>query len=213
VNRLATLFFNLLLSGIGLALGAVLLGLPPGSGELAALVEASLAESGVEHAVTAVLLNFRGYDTLLEMLVLLLALAAVQSMGTLPAPLPGEPPSPVLSELLRLLTPLLVLVAGYLLWVGKHAPGGAFQAGAVLGAAGVLFLLTERRRAGATAPALLRLMPVLGPAAFTNGVLLGYPSEQAGSLILLIEALATVSIAATLVLLFAGAPVDDGAEP
>ena len=38
--------------------------------------------SGVRNPVTAVLLNFRGYDTLLEMGVLLVALLGVWSLGT-----------------------------------------------------------------------------------------------------------------------------------
>lgn len=217
MSRLTTLLFDLLLVALGAALAAVLLDLPPNPGTLAALVQDNLPGSGVDHPVTAVLLNFRGYDTMLEMLVLLLALAAVQSMGTLPRQSSDDPPSPVLVGLLRLLAPLLVLVAGYLLWVGKHAPGGAFQAGAVLGAAGVLLLLTERRRGDAPREGLLRVLPVVGTAGFaltagvlgfSQGTFMGYPPAAAGTLILMIEALATVSIAATLVLLFAGAPTD-----
>ena len=51
----------------------------------------------------------------------------------------------MLDTLTRLLVPVLILVAAYLLWVGAHAPGGAFQAGSVLGAAGVLLLLSGWR--------------------------------------------------------------------
>ena len=43
-------------------------------------VAAHLAESGVSHPVTAVLLNYRGYDTLLEIAVLLLALLVILSV-------------------------------------------------------------------------------------------------------------------------------------
>jgi multisubunit Na+/H+ antiporter MnhB subunit len=221
LTRLVKRLFDLLLFALAAILAAVLLQLPPAPGALAELVQDRLSVSGVEHPVTAVLLNFRGYDTLLEMLVLLLALAAVRSMGTLPRHRSDEPPSPVLLELLRLLVPLLVLVAGYLLWVGKHAPGGAFQAGAVLGAAGVLLLLTDRGLGDAPREGLLRVLPVIGTAcfaliagglAFIRGHFLGYPPASAGTLILVIEALATVSIAATLVLLFIGAPSDGGEQ-
>ena len=48
----------------------------PVEGYDGAPVAAHLAESGVTHPVTAVLLNYRGYDTLLEIAVLLLALLA-----------------------------------------------------------------------------------------------------------------------------------------
>ena len=61
--------------------------------DLPEAVAAHMAESGVEHPVTAVLLNFRGYDTLLEVAVLLLALLGVltvvgkrQARPVLPAP-------------------------------------------------------------------------------------------------------------------------------
>ncbi len=40
-----------------------------------------MAASGVEHPVTAVLLNFRGYDTLLEIAVLLLALLVMLAVS------------------------------------------------------------------------------------------------------------------------------------
>ncbi len=37
--------------------------------------------------------------------------------------------------------PLLIMIGGYLLWAGANAPGGAFQSGALFGAAGVLMQL------------------------------------------------------------------------
>ncbi len=206
--------FDLALLGIAGGLAAVLLVLPEPSGDLPARVVAALPDSGVDHAVTAVLLNFRGYDTFLELLVLLLALVGVRSMGALPRRDSSEAPSPVLEELLRRLAPLLVLVAAYLLWVGKQAPGGAFQAGAVLGAAGVLLLLTERPVEAVVPPALLRLLPVLGVLSFAligaalavgEGAFLAYPPRIAGTLILVIEGFATLSIATILVMLFVGA--------
>lgn len=189
-------------------------------GPIDAVMDA-LPDSGVTHPVTAVLLNFRGYDTLLEMLVLLLALVGVRSLGALPpAPAAGSA-SPVLLELLRYLVPLLVLVAAYLLWRGSSGPGGAFQAGALLGAAGVLWLLTGGP--GSDAPEELPLRPLLaiGVVFFAltglalapiEGAFLAYPPEYAGALIFAIEALATVSIAVTLVALFVGARSGDRRE-
>ena len=62
---------------LGLGLAGTVIALPfPGEG-LAPLVEAYLAESGVRHPVTAVLLNYRGYDTLLEIAVLQAAVLGV----------------------------------------------------------------------------------------------------------------------------------------
>ena len=44
-------------------------------------MEDALAQSGTENPITAVLLNFRGYDTLLEMAVLTSALMGVWALG------------------------------------------------------------------------------------------------------------------------------------
>ncbi len=115
--------------------------------------------------------------------------------------------------LVRLLVPVLILVAAYLLWVGAHAPGGAFQAGAVLGAAGVLLLLTGWRLPAGLAALPLRLALVAGSATFLTmavftllgeGKLLEYPPAQAGTLILILETTATISIGVTLAALFLG---------
>ena len=51
--------------------------LPSEPSGLTGVVDSQMANSGVEHPVTAVLLNFRGYDTWLELGVLLLAVMGV----------------------------------------------------------------------------------------------------------------------------------------
>lgn len=141
LTRVLVLFFC---AGLGLALGAAMLQLPTPAGQLAVHVAAKLEASGVRHPVTAVLLNFRGYDTLLEIAVLLLALlgvlAASDSERSTGLRLSAAP-LPLLQAMVRVLAPLMVLMAGYLLWAGAHRPGGAFQAGAVLAAAVVLLYL------------------------------------------------------------------------
>lgn len=194
------------------ALARVVLGLPPDSAGLRPAVAAQMAASGVEHPVTAVLLNFRGYDTLLELAVLLLAGLGVWSLAPAVPPTTGAP-GMMLDNLPRRLVPLMVLVAGYLLWRGASGPGGAFQAGAVLGAAGVLLLLAGWRLPVRWQGWPLRLMLVSGVAVFAgvgllvipwSGLLLAYPLSAAGALILLIEATATLAIGATLVALFLG---------
>ena len=143
---------------------------------------------------------------------LLLALLGVWSFGGM-AEKRGPAPGPVLDALARLLVPLLILVAGYLLWVGAHAPGGAFQAGSVLAAAGVLLLLAGWRPEARFAGLPLRLVLVVGLATFVavgmasmalGGRLLEYPPPLAAALILLIEAMATLSIGVTLAALFLG---------
>ena len=141
---------------------------------------------------------------------LFLALLAVWSLGSLPA---GDERSPgqVLDLMSRLLVPVLVLVAGYLLWAGGDAPGGAFQAGSVLGAACVLLLLAGWRLGAGFVGLPLRIVLVLGLSLFIvvgaalmfgGGLLLAYPPRLAGGLILLIEAAAALSIGFTLAALF-----------
>lgn len=200
------------------ALVVAMLDLPAPTAHLPAAVDANMAASGVAHPVTAVLLNFRGYDTLLEVGVLLLALLGVLAVGARtapPAPLPGEP---VKRMFARLATPLMVLVAVYLLWAGAIQPGGAFQAGAVLAAAAVLLHLTGilpgwgapglLLRAGLAAGFLIFL--VVAGALLAQGAVLAYPPAQAGRLILLIEAGLTVSLGLILAGLFLALSRDSG---
>ncbi len=192
-----------LLSLVAVGLVYSVLSFPAISEGLAPEVGANLEASGVSNPVTAVLLNFRAYDTLLEVHVLLLALLGAWSLGGLPAP-PATAPGPVLDTLARLLAPLLI---------GARAPGGAFQAGAVLGAASVLLLLAGWRPHPAFTRLPLRLVLVAGPGLFllialvtglTGGSLLEFSPVRAGMLIFLLEAVATLSIGATLAALFFG---------
>jgi multisubunit Na+/H+ antiporter MnhB subunit len=174
-------------------------------------IAANLEASGVSNPVTAVLLNFRAWDTLLELAVLLTAALGILALGR---ERPGYQPAGMVFEgLIRWLVPLLILTAGYLLWVGAHAPGGAFQAGATLAAAGVVLRLAGRHRIGLPAGIRLRLLMAAGAGMvllvglalmLTGRPFLGYPPTQAGLLILLIETAAMLAIAATLVLAFAG---------
>jgi len=174
-------------------------------------VSANLEASGVSNPVTAVLLNFRAYDTLLELAVLLTAVLGIFALG--PARPGYQSAGPVFDGLARWLVPVLILTAGYLLWVGAHAPGGAFQAGATLAAASVVLRLAGRHQIGLPQGPALRMVMAAGVGMFVLvglGLLvagrpfLGYPPAWAGGLILMIESAATLAIAATLVLAFLG---------
>jgi multisubunit Na+/H+ antiporter MnhB subunit len=208
------------LSALFGGLGYAVLSLPVQAPGLSDRVAEALKTSGVSNPVTAVLLNFRGYDTLLEMGVLLLALLGVWSLAGSSRGR-NTAAGPVLDTLVRLLVPVLILVAGYLLWVGSHAPGGAFQAGSVLGAAGVLLLLAGWRLGARFAGLALRIVLVAGLGMFiavglasipVGGRWLEYPAALAGSLILIIEAAATLSIGVTLAALFLGGQTNPGAR-
>jgi multisubunit Na+/H+ antiporter MnhB subunit len=178
---------------------------------LAQVVSENLAASGVSNPVTAILLNFRAYDTLLELAVLLTAVLGILALGT--ARPDYQRTGPVFDGLARWLVPVLILTAGYLLWVGAHAPGGAFQAGATLAAAAVVLRLAGERSIGLPQAGALRVILAAGVGMFLvvgltllllGRPFLGYPPAWAGSLILLIESAAMLAIAATLVLAFLG---------
>ncbi len=210
--------FGLVVAAIVGVLASAILTLPLETTGLADDVAGKLGPAGARNPVTAVLLNFRGYDTLLELTVLLLAVLGARVLATADsrdvAERTSRPVNPVLLGFIRVVAPVMIVVAGYLLWVGGHAPGGAFQAGAVLAALGVLLQLggvnwTQILFLSASGE---RLLLVAGLAVFLavgagttisgGRPLLAYAPSAAKWCILLIEAVATVSIAAILLALF-----------
>ena len=200
-------------------LAFVVLSLPTEPAGLTIAAQQQLADSGVENPVTAVLLNFRSYDTMLEIGVLLLAVIGAWSVAR-----PVQPYGPAdnanLESLVRLLVPGMIVGAGYILWIGSYAPGGAFQAGAILAAAllvmqlaGVSLALDLSARRGLLALGLvvflvIALYPLPG-----GDSLLQYPDGTDKTNILFIEGAATISIALTLAALFAGGRPGDGESP
>lgn len=217
VARLPARLLALSLSGlIAVLLVLAALDLPDDAGGLTTQVTDNLDQSGVTHPVTAVLLNFRAYDTWLEVGVLILALLgilAVQQSADLSDTGALTDPGPVLTWLSRLLVPVIFLTGGYLLWLGTAAPGGAFQAGAVWGAAGVLLYMSGYRSVTAMGALLFRaavlvgfgifLIVAAGPT-FTGRQMLQYPLDLAGTLILLVETTLAFSVAIILTSLFCG---------
>jgi len=174
-----------------------------------------LAATGVSNPVTAVLLSFRAYDTLLELAVLLAAVLGILALG--PARSAGSSHGVLFDGLLTWLVPLLILTAAYLLWAGAHAPGGAFQGGALLAAAAVMLRLGGFSDDRLPPPHLLRLSLILGIAAFLvvglatmigGRAFLEYPQAWSGALILIIETAAMLAIAVTLALAYLGGRPD-----
>lgn len=210
-----------LLTGLALTLGRIIWQEPRAAG-LGRLIDPEMQHSGVASRVTAVLLNFRGYDTMLEVLVLFLAVLGVWSMTKADFPETTGSTSPIQKSVVRLLTPLMCLVAGYLVWQGSAFAGGAFQGGAVLGGAGVLLLVAELPWLKNMPARPLRIGLILGPLTFigialwclfTEGELLKYPANSASGLLLFIETACAVSIGLTLASLFVGGrPKDDVAD-
>lgn len=204
----------LLAGSLALVLGWAVITLPEPATGLTGRVDAEMPNSGVSHPITAVLLNFRGYDTLLEIGVLLLALVAVWSLNLSPARRdPESARTPVLGYLARVLVPVILVATVYLLWAGSKQPGGAFQAGAVLAAAGELLILAgffrgRLRRVGLVHLALAGgfgiFLAVAGGVMLLGNDFLEYPPGLAYPLILLVEGALTVSIGFTLAAMFFG---------
>lgn len=216
VEKKTSLFMRLvltiLLCFLVIGLGYAVLSLPMQAVGLSAEVATNVEISGVVNPVTAVLLNYRAYDTLLELGVLLLALLGVWSLGGTYIN-KSSYVNPVLDFLTRFLAPIFILFSGYLLWVGGFAPGGAFQAGSVLAAAGVLLFLNDWHLNTKYSGFALRLVLIFGLVlfiavgfsfVFLDRVFLEYPPQFASGLILLIEAAATFSIGSILAALFLG---------
>lgn len=176
------------------------------------MLDEALPQAAAVHPVTAVLLDFRAWDTLLEAAVLVLAVVAAWSLEGEAGRSRRHPVrSEVLPALVRLLLPFAVLSAGYLLWRGAVAPGGAFQAGTVLAATGILLLLAElwrgfesqqlRWRLALLSGLLLFIAAALGTLAY-SGVALDYPQEGGPAIVLLVELGLSVTIALAFIALF-----------
>jgi len=193
--------------GLLVILGSAIWDLPRTTGGLAALVTEALRPGGVKHPVTAVLLDFRLYDTWLELAVLILALLGVLGAGgrsLIRQPDPYFAQNPVLLWLVRLLIPVVFSTAVYMLLLGDHAPGGAFQAGVIL-ASGLTLLWLSGYRSLAALPRWLWYALVIcgftsieGLAICTSWMqevpVLGYPDGLVKPMILVLESLAAFSI-------------------
>jgi multicomponent K+:H+ antiporter subunit A len=105
-------------------------------------LENSVSGGGGTNVVNVILVDFRGFDTLGEIVVLALAGLGIYSLlqgMTLPAPkndLHGRLWSPdkhplILQTLTRLLLPLMLMVAVFVFLRGHNLPGGGFIAGLI----------------------------------------------------------------------------------
>ena len=123
---------------VAAALATGVLALPDPAPTLAPTVAANIAATGLGNPVTSVLMAFRAMDTLLEKVVLLLALVGVWSLapdrvwGGRPGPRHQADPLGVLAFLARLLPPVGIVVGIYIFWVGADHPGGASASPAII---------------------------------------------------------------------------------
>lgn len=206
---------------VTLVLSGVVLSLPDPGPTLAPEAARHLAETGLGNPITAVLLSYRSFDTMLEKVVLVLAVVGVWSLaadqywgGAVGNPRGAEPDG-TRALLAQVFPPLGILIGIHMVWVGADEPGGAFQGGAILAAMWMITMMAGLTEMPSIRSRLLRLVLVAGPAvfvavgvagvAFASGVF-AYPTGFAKPLILFIEAFMTLSIAVTLPVLVAGPP-------
>jgi len=111
-------------------------------------------ETKVPNMVTAVLADYRGYDTMFETVVIFTAGIAI--IGVLRRYGPKDPkeappkekinkesPDLIINTTCRLLIPIIQLFALYVVAHGHHSPGGGFQGGVIFGASFILLALAR----------------------------------------------------------------------
>jgi multisubunit Na+/H+ antiporter MnhB subunit len=217
-TRLFAACLCLLVAG---SLAGVVLLLPDQGPTLAPQAMERLPETGLGNPVTAVLIAYRSFDTVLEKVVLVLAVVGVWSLaddrywGGAPREARAARPEPTLAFFAQMLAPIGILVGIHVFWVGADEPGGAFQGGAILAAMWTILMMARLTEVPQSNAFWLRLALIAGPVVFlaagaaglaVAGGFFAYPSGLAKPIILIIEAFMVLSIAVTLPMLVAGPP-------
>ena len=197
------------------------LALPDPAPTLAHEVVANIGATGVGNPITAVLLAFRALDTLLEAIVLVIALFGVWSLtpdrywGGRPGAGHKADPDGILAYFARVLPPIGVVVGTYIFWTGADHPGGKFQGATILAAMWLLAQMAGLADAPPIGRTWLRCGLVVGPLVFVAvgvvgalyaGAFLAYPTGLSKPMIIVIEAALMPSLTLILGLLLAGAP-------
>ena len=125
---------------------------PASQGQVSSFyIEQTINETKVPNMVTAVLADFRGYDTMFETVVIFIAgigiIAVLRTFSDHSSSAPDEPEEEneggdlIIRSTCHLVVPLIQLFALYVVAHGHHSPGGGFQGGVMLGASYILFAL------------------------------------------------------------------------
>lgn len=106
-------------------------------------------ETNVPNLVTAVLADYRAYDTMFETVVIFTAGIAIIAILKGLDPLrrkgrpEGEPDDLIIQTTCRLLVPVIQIYSLYVLVHGHYSPGGGFQGGVIMGASFILLALAH----------------------------------------------------------------------
>ncbi len=206
-------------AAVAAAVALVVLSLPEPAPTLASKAAEHIPGTDLGNPVTAVLLVFRAIDTLLEKIVLVLALVGVWSLttdrfwGGAPAAMNVAWAEGPLVLLARVLPAAGVVFGIYLVWNGADEPGGTFQGGAVLAGMWLLVQMASLRSMPQTGSKRIRLLLTFGPVCFLlvglagffiADAFLAYPDGFAKPIIVAIEVALTISIAGIIALLVVG---------
>jgi len=151
---------GVLAAGVGLAMGALAYAtmVRPLASISDYYIAHAEAEAGGRNVVNVILVDFRGFDTLGEITVLAIAAIAIVTItGSRVRPLPDRADEPgigdregvsegdslIMASAVRVLVPLLLLLAAFLLLRGHDHPGGGFIAGLVTAIAMILQYLAS----------------------------------------------------------------------
>jgi multicomponent Na+:H+ antiporter subunit B len=118
-------------------------------------IEHSIRDTHVPNLVTSVLADYRGFDTLLETVVVFIACIAIYSILRVDKakletdePAAAAPPrydpsdSLIVRQASRFMVPFMQLFALYVIAHGHYSPGGGFQGGVILGASLILLAIS-----------------------------------------------------------------------
>jgi multicomponent Na+:H+ antiporter subunit B len=143
----------LLLAGIGAIFVQLMLDYTPDetlNRTASYYAENTASDLGAANIVTAIIVTYRGLDTLGEVTVLFLTAAIVGMVLAQSRREQSQRELPPAGELLltgtRLLLPLILLFGAYVFVHGHLTPGGGFQGGAILASGMLLLLLSNPLR-------------------------------------------------------------------
>lgn len=114
----------------------------------------AIKDCGSPSVITAMILDFRGYDTLYETTVIFLAMIATLSVlvrkkapeeslmfGKVHEPWLGLTQYSIVGTVIKKMIPFMVMYGLYVIFHGEVSAGGGFQGGVILGASFILYTL------------------------------------------------------------------------
>ncbi|MEM7011647.1 MAG: hydrogen gas-evolving membrane-bound hydrogenase subunit E [Verrucomicrobiota bacterium] len=121
---------------------------PSQSGISKHYIEETYNESKVPNLVTAVLADYRSYDTMFETVVIFTAgiaiIAILRGLGAQThRPDRAAPDDKIIKITCRKLVPIIQTFALYVLINGHYSPGGGFQGGVIFGASFILLAISK----------------------------------------------------------------------